>query len=162
MGERSLPRAPTDVFYARMVASLTTFVLGYLLYWVLQPFLGPIIRAMFLAFLLSPLHRSVVHRLNGRKSISAILLTVATLALLIGPIADLYAAFNSHAEGSVDGAQNLLARNGSNSLQLTQVPGLNFAAQWRDRDFSVRGSGDVGLGDRAPAHCRNSPGIESA
>ena len=137
MGERSLSKPPGDVFYPRVVALLATLVLGYLLYLILLPFLGPVVWAMFLAFLLQPLHRWLVRRLRGREGVSAILPTMVTLVLLIGPIAGLGAAFISQAGLLLNGAQTLLAERGANSLELTQIPGLSSAMQWLDRYFNV-------------------------
>jgi len=82
-----------DRFYARTFALVTALVLGIALYKIVQPFFGPLLWAMFIAFLLNPLHIWLTHRLKGRAQLSAALLTVLTLIVLVGPLAALSAAF---------------------------------------------------------------------
>jgi len=78
-----------DRFYARTFALVTALVLGIALYKIVQPFFGPLLWAMFIAFLLNPLHIWLTHRLKGRAQLSAALLTVLTLIVLVGPLAAL-------------------------------------------------------------------------
>ena len=85
------------MFYARTFALLTLLLLGYLLFEILQPFLAPIAWALFIAFLIHPLHAWLVRKLHGRAGLSAALLTLATLLTLVGPLAALGAAFAAQA-----------------------------------------------------------------
>lgn len=138
MQERSPSTPRHDDFYSRVFALLTTLILGYLLYNILQPFFGPIAWAIFLAFLLHPLHRRLVPRFKGRRSLSAMLLTLLTLILLVGPLTGVGAAFLSQVGVLVNAGQDALAqRGGADSLHLDQIPGVGPALLWLDRQFGV-------------------------
>lgn len=91
--------APTsgEAFYARTFALLTLFVLGFLMYWILLPFFSPLAWALFIAFMIHPVHTWLVGKLRGRASLSAGLLTFATIVILIGPLTALGAAFVAQA-----------------------------------------------------------------
>ena len=54
-----------DRFYARTFALVTALVLGIALFKIVQPFLGPLLWAIFIAFLLHPLHVRLTRRLQG-------------------------------------------------------------------------------------------------
>ena len=82
-----------DRFYARTFALVTALFLGIALFKIVQPFFGPLLWAMFIAFLLYPVHLWLTQRLKGRAQLSAALLTVLTLIVLVGPLAALSAAF---------------------------------------------------------------------
>src|SRR5262245_62215276 len=72
-----------DRFYARTFALVTALLLGIALFKIVQPFFGPLLWAMFIAFLLHPLHVWLTQRLKGRAQLSAALLTVLTLIVLV-------------------------------------------------------------------------------
>ena len=77
---RELPRlAPVrDRFYARTFALVTCLLLGVALFKIVQPFIGPLLWAIFIAFLLYPLHLRLAARLRGKPQWSAALLTALT------------------------------------------------------------------------------------
>ncbi|OGW28757.1 MAG: hypothetical protein A2X56_02025 [Nitrospirae bacterium GWC2_57_13] len=56
----------------------------------LEPFLSALIWAAIIALALHPLYRRTVTLLRGRRSLSAILMTLATLLLVIGPAVVLF------------------------------------------------------------------------
>src|SRR3954466_9697756 len=91
----SLPRAAPsgDRFYARTFALVAALGLGIAFYRIIQPFLGPLVWAVFIAFLLNPLHRRLTVALGGRPQASAFILTLLTLAIFVGPLTGLSAAF---------------------------------------------------------------------
>src|ERR1700741_889011 len=80
-------------FYTRAFALIAVLLVGYLLYLVLAPFFAPLAWALFIAFLINPLHRWLTRKLRGRSTWSAALLTVVVLVLVIGPLAGLGATF---------------------------------------------------------------------
>jgi predicted PurR-regulated permease PerM len=80
-------------FYARAFVIAIVLLLGWLLYLVLAPFLAPIAWALFIAFLLQPLHLWLSRRLRGRAALSAVILTIAVFFIILGPLAALGAAF---------------------------------------------------------------------
>jgi predicted PurR-regulated permease PerM len=71
------------VFYALQITALG--LLLYYCYGVIEPFVILIVWGAILAVTLYPLHKMLSRRLNNRKSLSAILITIALFALIIGP-----------------------------------------------------------------------------
>ena len=119
----------SDRFYTRTFALVTCAVLAIALYKILMPFLGPLIWAMFLAFLLHPLHIWLTRKLRHRAQLSALLLTFGVLLLFLGPLAGLSAAFAAQVTELVRNAQGFLAdQGGASSLSLESIPGIN--APW--------------------------------
>ncbi len=81
-----------------MVAAL----LGYALLLILKPFIGPILWATLLAFLLFPWNRKLSRKLKGRQGLAAFLLTVGVTLGIIIPIALLGVAFADQVAGLMD------------------------------------------------------------
>jgi len=126
------------VFYARTFALLTLFAVGYLLYSILQPFFAPIAWALFIAFLLYPLHRWLERKLGGRASASAGLLTLLTVLMLIGPLAGLGAAFAAQAAELLRYAQDFAVEHRpSQPSDLQSVPVLGPAIIWLQEAFGI-------------------------
>ncbi|MGB8326496.1 MAG: AI-2E family transporter [Steroidobacteraceae bacterium] len=80
-------------FYRKSFLVGTVIVLGYALVRVLDPFLGALGWAAFVAFLGYPLHRALTLRLAGRENLSAGLLTALTLVFVMAPLALLAGVF---------------------------------------------------------------------
>lgn len=117
-----------DRFYTRTFALVTCLVLALALYKILMPFLGPLIWAMFLAFLLHPLHSWLTPKLGNRAQLSALLLTFGVLVLFLGPLAGLSAAFAAQVSDLVRSTQSLLTEQGGpEALSLESIPGVNTA-----------------------------------
>lgn len=137
---RELPRvAPVrDRFYARTFALVTCLVLGLALFKIVQPFLGPLLWAIFIAFLLYPLHLRLAARLRGKPQWSAALLTALTFIVIIGPLTGLSAAFAAQIG---DLAQLVQERVGDqtmgNVLNLTNVPWVQRGLGWLNNVFDV-------------------------
>src|SRR4051812_27387068 len=85
------------MFYARTFTLVALLILGFLLYEILLPFFSPIAWALFIAFRILPIHEWLAAKLGGRRKLSAALLTLATIAILVGPIAALGAGFGAQA-----------------------------------------------------------------
>jgi len=113
------PKPLEDHFYARVFGVATAAILAIALYQILSPFMGPLMWALFIAFLLYPLHIRLTRRLKGRESLSAALLTSATLLVLIGPLTAMSAAFVAQVSTLVQWIQNSLA---SHSWTWSNVP----------------------------------------
>jgi predicted PurR-regulated permease PerM len=127
-----------DRFYARTFALATTLVLGMALFRIVQPFLAPLLWALFLAFLMNPLHVRLTRRLRGRAKLSAFLLTVLTLIIVLGPLTALSAAFAAQVGDLLQYAQQTVAdQTRGNVLDLTSVPWIQGALGWLDRTFGV-------------------------
>jgi predicted PurR-regulated permease PerM len=120
-----------ETFYARTFALLALLVLVYLLYVILLPFLAPIAWALFIAFLLHPTHGWLSRRLGTRPGWSAALLTLATLLVLIGPLAALGAAFVAQVGELLRYAQDFAAEHkGQDVSDLAEVPVIGPAIVW--------------------------------
>jgi predicted PurR-regulated permease PerM len=133
------PRARTDDrFYARSFALAATVALGLAFYRIIEPFIGPITWAIFLAFLLYPLHVRLTRRLKGRRQLSAILLTLLTLIVFLGPLTALSAAFAAQVGQLVQFAQNTVADQArSNVLDFSNVPWVRSGLDWLETTFNI-------------------------
>jgi predicted PurR-regulated permease PerM len=128
----------TDPFYARVFGASVTVVLAIALYYILEPFLGPVMWALFIAFLLHPLHARLTQRFKGRENLSAAILTIATFILVIGPIAGMSAAFVSQASDLVHWGQETLSKESQQPYEmLTRFPIISAALKWLHTTFSV-------------------------
>lgn len=93
-------------------------VLGLFVHWSLvlvRPFLPILLWAVILAVALAPVHRSIAARLGSRPAIAAIVLTIMTLALVIGPVATLVDNF-------IETAQTLAGQAETGRLALPEPP----------------------------------------
>jgi predicted PurR-regulated permease PerM len=127
-----------DRFYARSFALATALLLGIALFKIVQPFLGPLLWAIFLAFLLHPLHVQLTQRLRGRPQLSAFLLTVLTLILVLGPLTALSAAFAAQVGDLLSYVQSTVAdQTRNNVFNLTNVPWVREALGWLDGTFNI-------------------------
>ena len=114
-------------------------LLGLALFKIVQPFFGPLLWALFIAFLLNPLHVWLTRRLKSRPQLSAALLTVLTLIVLLGPLAALSAAFAAQVgdllQTVAEHASRTRPRN--NVFDLANVPWVQDGADWLDTTFGV-------------------------
>lgn len=132
------PPLPGESFYARTFALLVLFALAFLLYKILWPFFAPLAWALFLAFLLHPLHVWLVARLRGRANLSALLLTLGTFLILIGPLAAMGAAFVAQVADLLRIAHQLTAGDGLARLpDLTAVPVLGAVIEWLQETWGI-------------------------
>lgn len=72
-------------FYPRVFTLIATALLGYAVFGILQPFLGPILWAALLAFLLFPVNQKLRRAVRGRKGAAAILLALAVMLVIVIP-----------------------------------------------------------------------------
>jgi predicted PurR-regulated permease PerM len=124
MEELSQPATTNrDEFYTRAFTLVTCLILALALYKILMPFLGPLIWAIFLAFLLNPLHVRLTRRLRNRPQLSAFILTLLVFILFVGPLTGLSAAFAAQVGDLLRFVQSTLAdQTQTNGLDLTNVP----------------------------------------
>jgi predicted PurR-regulated permease PerM len=88
-------------FYQKAFFVVLAAVVGYGLLLVLQPFAGSLTWAIFLAFILHPVHRWLTRKLGGREGVSAGLLTALTPFALLIPLTFLGIVFANQARGLV-------------------------------------------------------------
>lgn len=118
-------------FYARTFAIAAVALLLYLLYLVLSPLARPIAWALFIAFLLHPLHRWLTRRLRGRAAVSAVLLTALTVLVVLGPLGALGAAFAAQVAELARHAQAFAAEHRpAKFAELADVPVVGPALAW--------------------------------
>ena len=120
-------------FYTRVFALAMLAVLVVLLWKVLQPVATTLAWALLFAFLLYPLQRRITAWLGGRAGGSALLLTFATLLILVGPLAALGVAFARQAASLVDRLQ-------ANYDSLSEVGGGSLQEHIRSSARRLRGS----------------------
>lgn len=136
--KESPPSTPDQVFYARTFALVTLALLAYLLFQILQPFLAPIAWALFIAFLLHPSHAWLTRALRGRASLSAALLTLATLLVLVGPLTGLAAAFAAQAAELLRYAQDFAVEHKpAEPSDLANLPFVGPAIEWLQESVGV-------------------------
>lgn len=133
------PRVRTeDRFYARSFALAATAALGIAFYRIIEPFLGPVTWAIFLAFLVHPIHVRLTRRLRGRAHFSAFILTMLVLIVFLGPLTALSAAFAAQVGQLLQFAQTTVADQArSNVLNFANVPWIQDALAWLDSTFDV-------------------------
>ena len=128
----TVPTLPEqDRFYARVFAIAATAALGFLLFKIVAPFVGALIWALFVAFLLHPLHTRLTARWKGRATLSAGLLTAATFILVIGPLTGMSAAFVAQVRELVHWVQDTLAGQSlAHGNFVSNPPILGTALRW--------------------------------
>lgn len=133
------PRVRTeDRFYARSFALAVTAALGIAFYRIIEPFLGPVTWAIFLAFLVHPLHVRLTRKLRGRQQASAFVLTLLVLVVFLGPLTALSAAFAAQVGQLLEFAQNTVAGQArGNVLNFTNVPWVQEGLTWLEGTFDV-------------------------
>jgi predicted PurR-regulated permease PerM len=133
--------SPADawvVFYRRAFGLVTAAFLGYLLYRILSPFFGPIVWAVFLAFLLQPAQQRLTRGFGDRPSLAAFVLTIFTLLLLAGPLTILGGMFATQARTLVEKVQAWAAELRIDSVQdLATLPFTQRALSWVSRYVEV-------------------------
>ena len=136
--EQERPPTSDEVFYARTFALLTMALLAYLLFQILQPFLAPIAWALFIAFLVHPVHRWLSKRLGGREGWSSAVLTTATVLLLVGPLTGLGAAFAAQAAELLRYAQNFaIDHTPTKASDFAAIPFVGPAIVWLQESVGV-------------------------
>jgi len=71
--------------FASMLIIFLIILSFYLFYVVFSPFLVPIVWAIILAFIFYPVYRRLNHRLKGRKSLCAVVMTAFVVILIVFP-----------------------------------------------------------------------------
>ena len=125
-------------FYRRTIGLLTAAVLGVLLWRIVEPFLTPLAWATFLAFLLQPLQRRTTAWFGGRPSAAALVLTLLTLLLFVGPLGLLGAVFAAQAGELALQAQRTAVELELRSFNdLLQQPWLRGWVGWAEEHLAV-------------------------
>jgi len=131
-------RDGTRTFYRRTFGLAVAAVMAVLLYRIVEPFLGPLAWATFLAFLLQSPQRRLTRRFGNRPSLSAFTLTAGTLFVLVGPLTLLGGAFAAQARTLVAALQRWVTDLRIDSVaDLTQLPATRRALAWLEGHVAV-------------------------
>lgn len=133
------PNAPHfNRFYTRVFGLATAVLLGLACWLIVVPFIGPLLWAISLAFLLHPLHVQLLRRFGHRANLSAALLTALTFIALAGPLAAFGAAFVGQASALLQQAQVFFADEARHDVQqLTTHPQLQSTWHWMESNLGV-------------------------
>jgi predicted PurR-regulated permease PerM len=122
----------------RVVALVVAAVLAYVLFLIFRPFIGSIVWAVLIAYLLFPLVLRLRRRLNGRKAPAAVLMTLFVIVGFGVPAALIAAAFAGQA---VELAQRLSRLAQQYQIQapedLVALPVVGRALEWLDAVLPV-------------------------
>jgi predicted PurR-regulated permease PerM len=130
------PRTTSDdVFYTRTFALVALALLGVLLFWILSPFFAALAWALFIAFLITPIHLWLTTKLRGRAALSATILTLATFVILIGPLTALIAAFAAQAAALLEYMRVVSTERGG--FDLASTPVLGSLLTWAQNSLGV-------------------------
>ena len=128
-------------FYTKAFFVVLVAFVGYLLLLVLQPFAGSMAWAIFLAFILYPMHRWLTRKFGGRNGISAGLLTGLTPFVLLIPLTFLGITFANQARALIHFLQERnLKLDGSLLLQLEKYPVIGPLARMGREQLLVSGT----------------------
>ncbi len=118
-------------FYPRVFTLAVAGLLTYVLFRVLQPFIGAILWGFLLAFLLFPVNERLRRALGGRQGTAAIVLMVAVILVLVGPATLLAVAFANQASQLIGHVQKAAAQYQiSQPSDLYRVPILDRIVRW--------------------------------
>ena len=128
----------SNLFYKRVFALTAAALIGISVYHIVQPFLQPMAWAAILALFLYPLHRRLTGLLRGRANTSALLLTIFTVLLFIGPLTVLAVAFGAQAQHLLSLSGDWLDRlRTGGHFSLGSVPYLETLFAWLDQHLSI-------------------------
>jgi len=126
------------VFYQRVLAIGGIAIVGFMLYQIIEPFLGPLAWAIFLGFMLQSWQSRLTKWLRGRASISAFALTMFVLVMFLGPLTALTIAFARQATELAARMQVWIsAQQGTGLSKLDNIPGVGSALHWLDENVQV-------------------------
>ena len=128
----------SNLFYKRVFALTAAALIGISVYHIVQPFMQPMAWAAILALFLYPLHRRLTGLLKGRANTSALLLTIFTVLLFIGPLTVLAVAFGAQAQHLLSLSGDWLDRlRTGGQFSLGSVPYLETLFAWLDQHLSI-------------------------
>jgi len=129
-------RRDSGFFYSRAFGLAACLALAWAVYAIIAPFAQSLLWAASFAFILYPLHVWLTAKLRNRAQWSALLLTVLTVVMLLGPLAALGTAFINQTRELLDYLQNFMSGEGG-WQQWTQHPLLLKISHWLHGNFGV-------------------------
>src|SRR5918993_3540190 len=133
-----MPANDNIQFYQRLLGTALLVIIAYLVFKLIEPFLGPIAWALFIGFLLQDQQQRLTKWMRGRASISAFTLTILVLILFLGPLTALAIAFTGQATELAGRLQAWLAeRQGTTIRNLDQLPGVGPVLDWLNQNLEI-------------------------
>ncbi|MBC7984942.1 MAG: AI-2E family transporter [Candidatus Obscuribacterales bacterium] len=128
-----------DRFYPRAFGVAVTALLAVVLYFIVMPFIVPLLWALFIAFLLHPIHIRFTRQLKGREQLSAALLTLTAFILLVGPLTALSATFVAQVGEVIQWTQGALATQARERYRhVADLPLIGPVLDWAIETFGIR------------------------
>lgn len=125
-------------FYQRLLAVSCLTLVAFLVYRIVEPFLGPIAWALFIGFLLQPAQARLTKWLRGRASVSAFALTMLVLLLILGPMTALALAFARQATELASRLQVWIGLQQRHSFEeLTRLPFIGGIMDWLEQNLAI-------------------------
>ena len=125
-------------YYQRLLGTVLLLIIAYLVFRIIEPFLGPIAWALFIGFLLQDRQQVLTKWMRGRASISAFTLTILVLVLFLGPLTALAIAFTGQATELAGRLQTWLGdRQGTSIRELDQIPGVGPVLDWLNQNLEI-------------------------
>jgi len=118
-------------FYARVFGLVVSALLAYALFLIFRPFVGPMLWAALLAFLLFSLNRKLRRKLKGRRGLAAFLMTVGVTLGIVIPVTLLVIAFASQSSDLIRRVGEAAGRYRiARPQDILRIPQLRKAAAW--------------------------------
>lgn len=128
----------TMVFYQRLLGTALLMLVAYLVFRIIEPFIGPIAWALFLGFLMQPAQAKLARLTRGRDSIAAFLLTLVVLVLFLGPLTFLALAFARQAADLATRLQDRMSGQEPGLLaDLDRLPVVGRALDWLNANLQI-------------------------
>jgi predicted PurR-regulated permease PerM len=125
-------------YYQRLLGTAGLLIVAFLVFKIIEPFLGPIAWALFIGFLLQDRQQALMKWMRGRASISAFTLTILVLILFLGPLTALAIAFTGQATELAGRLQAWLGqRQGTTIRELDQIPGVGPVLEWLNQNLQI-------------------------
>jgi predicted PurR-regulated permease PerM len=125
-------------FYQRLMGAALLLIVAYLVFRIIEPFLGPIAWALFIGFLLQDQQQGLTKWMRGRASISAFTLTILVLILFLGPLTALAIAFTGQATELAGRLQAWIEERQGMAIQgLDQIPGVGPVLDWLNQNLQI-------------------------
>lgn len=125
-------------FYTKAFFVALALFVGYVLFLILQPFAGSMAWAIFLAFILFPLHRWLSRKLGNRPGTSAGIITGLAPFALMTPLTLIGIAFANQARAMIEFLQgHNLKLDGSILQELEKYPLIGTPARWAREELAV-------------------------
>lgn len=125
-------------FYRRLLGVAGLALVAYLVFRIVEPFIGPIAWALFIGFLMQPAQQRLARLMRGRESVAALTLTLLVLVLFLGPLTVLALAFARQAAELAARLQDRMSGQEPGLLaDMDRLPVVGRALDWLNANLSI-------------------------